>query len=374
MARARLRPEGRAPRAMRAKARSTWRAPQRLVDWSFPPTRLSTNFRNMTQQHRSLPIAGRATPKPIDSSLDLEDEIARLKKEKNAVVLAHYYQDGEIQDVADFIGDSLQLAQAAATTKADVICFAGVHFMAETAKILNPDKIVVVPDLEAGCSLASGAPAERVAAWKARHPGALLVSYINCSAAVKALSDYIVTSSNAEKIVAQIPRDKKVLFAPDKNLGGWIAKKLNRPMELWPGTCIVHDTFSERKILGLKERHPGALLLAHPECEDVVLKMADFIGSTTGILNYAVKSDKKEFIVATEPGILHQMEKQAAGKTFIPAPPEANCACNECPHMKKNTLEKVYLSLRDLEPRLEMDEALMRAARVPIDRMLELSK
>jgi quinolinate synthase len=328
----------------------------------------------MTQQHRTLPIAGRATPKPIDPALDLEDEITRLKKDKNAVVLAHYYQDGEIQDIADFIGDSLQLAQAAATTKADVICFAGVHFMAETAKILNPDKIVVVPDLEAGCSLASGAPAEKVAAWKARHPGSVLVSYINCSAAVKALSDYIVTSSNAEKIVAQIPPDKKVLFAPDKNLGGYIAKKLNRPMELWPGTCIVHDTFSERKIVGLKERHPGALLLAHPECEDVVLKMADFIGSTTGLLNYAVKSDKKEFIVATEPGILHQMEKQATGKRFIPAPPEANCACNECPHMKKNTLEKVYLSLRDLEPRLEMDEALMRAARVPIDRMLQLSK
>jgi quinolinate synthase len=328
----------------------------------------------MTQQQLRLPIAGRATPKPIDPALDLEDEITRLKKDKNAVVLAHYYQDGEIQDVADFIGDSLQLAQAAATTKADVICFAGVHFMAETAKILNPGKIVVVPDLEAGCSLASGAPAEKVAKWKARHPGSVLVSYINCSAAVKALSDYIVTSSNAEKIVAQIPADKTVLFAPDKNLGGYIAKKLNRPMELWPGTCIVHDTFSERKIIGLKERHPGALLLAHPECEDVVLKMADFVGSTTGILNFAVKSDKKEFIVATEPGILHQMEKQAAGKRFIPAPPEANCACNECPHMKKNTLEKVYLSLRDLEPRLEMDEALMRAARVPIDRMLELSK
>jgi quinolinate synthase len=328
----------------------------------------------MTLQHRSLPIAGRATPKPIDPSLDLEEEIGRLKKEKNAVVLAHYYQDGEIQDVADFIGDSLQLAQAAATTTADVICFAGVHFMAETAKILNPERIVVVPDLEAGCSLASGAPAEKVAAWKARHPGSVLVSYINCSAAVKALSDYIVTSSNAEKIVAQIPQDKKVLFAPDKNLGAYIAKKLNRPMELWPGTCIVHDTFSERKIVGLKERHPGALLLAHPECEDVVLKMADFVGSTTGILNYAVKSDKKEFIVATEPGILHQMEKQAAGKTFIPAPPEANCACNECPHMKKNTLEKVYLSLRDLEPRLEMDPALIAHARVPIDRMLELSK
>jgi quinolinate synthase len=323
---------------------------------------------------RSLPIAGRATPKPIDPALDLEAEIARLKKDKNAVILAHYYQDSEIQDVADFIGDSLQLAQAAAKTKADVICFAGVHFMAETAKILNPDKIVVIPDLEAGCSLASGAPAAKVAAWKARHPGAVLVSYINCSAEVKALSDYIVTSSNAEKIVAHIPADKPILFAPDKNLGGFINKKLGRNMVLWPGTCIVHDTFSERKLIGLKARHPDALVLAHPECDDVILKMADYVGSTTGILNFAKTNPAKAFIVATEPGILHQMKKAAPDKELIPAPPEANCACNECPHMKKNTMEKVYLSLRDLEPRLEMDEALMRAAKVPIDRMLELSK
>jgi quinolinate synthase len=323
---------------------------------------------------RSLPIAGRKAPLPIDPTLDLEAEIGKLKKEKNAVILAHYYQDDDVQDVADFIGDSLQLAQAAAKTTADVICFAGVHFMAETAKILNPDKIVVVPDLEAGCSLASGAPAAKVAAWKARHPGAVLVSYINCSAEVKALSDYIVTSSNAEKIVAQIPKETTVLFAPDKNLGGFLNRKLGREMVLWPGTCIVHDTFSERKLVGLKERHPDALVLAHPECDDVVLRLADYIGSTTGILNYATKSDAKAFIVATEPGILHQMTKAAPNKTFIPAPPEANCACNECPHMKKNTLEKVYLSLRDLAPRLEMDPALLRAARVPIDRMLELSK
>ncbi len=322
---------------------------------------------------RTLPIAGRAAEKPIDPTLDLEDEIGALKKKRNAVILAHYYQDGEIQDVADFIGDSLQLAQAAATTKADVICFAGVHFMAETAKILNPERIVVVPDMEAGCSLASGAPAEKVATWKARHPGAVLVSYINCSAAVKALSDYIVTSSNAEKIVAQIPADKTVLFAPDKNLGGFLNKKLGRKMLLWPGTCIVHDTFSERKILGLKQRYPDALLLAHPECDDVVLRMADYVGSTTGILNYATKSERRELIVATEPGILHQMQKQAPDKLLIPAPPEASCACNECPHMKKNTLEKVYLSLRDLEPRLEMDPALLKLARVPIDRMLALS-
>jgi quinolinate synthase len=323
---------------------------------------------------RSLPIAGRAADKPIDPALDLEDEIARLKKERNAVILAHYYQDSEIQDLADFIGDSLQLAQEAAKTRADVICFAGVHFMAETAKILNPDKVVVIPDLEAGCSLASGAPAEKIAAWKARHPGAVLVSYINCSAAVKALSDYIVTSSNAEKICAKIPADEEILFAPDKNLGGWINKRLGRQMILWPGTCIVHDTFSERKIAGLKERHPGALVLAHPECEDVVLRMADYVGSTTGILKFAAATDAKELIVATEPGILHQMTKAAPDKTFIPAPPEASCACNECPHMRKNTIEKVYLSLRDLEPRLDMDPALMRAARVPIDRMLELSK
>ena len=323
---------------------------------------------------RTLPIAGRAAQRPIDPSLDLEDAISRLKKERNAVILAHYYQDGEIQDCADFIGDSLQLAQAAAETKADVICFGGVHFMAETAKILNPDKIVVVPDMEAGCSLASGAPAAKVAAWKARHPGSVLVSYINCSAEVKALSDYIVTSSNAEKIVSQIPAETTVLFAPDKNLGGFLNKKLGRSMLLWPGTCIVHDTFSERKIIGLKHRHPDAQVLAHPECDDVVLRLADYVGSTTGILNFAVKSSAKSFIVATEPGILHQMQKAAPDKELIPAPPEANCACNECPHMKKNTLEKVYLSLRDLEPRLEMNEALLRAARVPIDRMLELSK
>ncbi|MCA9587152.1 MAG: quinolinate synthase NadA [Myxococcales bacterium] len=324
-------------------------------------------------QQRSLPIAGRATDKKIDPSLDLEDEIARLKKERNAVILAHYYQDSDVQDVADFIGDSLQLAQAAAKTTADVICFAGVHFMAETAKILNPDKIVVVPDLTAGCSLADGCPADKLAAWKAKYDDAVVVSYINCSAEVKALSDYIVTSSNAEKIVKQIPADRTVLFAPDKNLGGWLNRKLGREMKLWQGTCIVHDTFSERKLIGLKERHPGAKVLAHPECDEVILRMADFVGSTTGILNYAKSGDAKEYIVVTEPGILHQMQKAAPDKTFIAAPPEAGCSCNECPHMKKNTLEKVYLSLRDLEPRLEMKPELMVGARVPIDRMLQLS-
>lgn len=310
---------------------------------------------------------------PIDPSLDLEDEVRRLKKERNAVLLAHYYQDSEIQDLADVIGDSLQLAQAAAKTQADVICFAGVHFMAETAKILNPDKIVVLPDLAAGCSLADGCPPDKFAAWKAAHPNAVVISYINCSAPVKALSDYIVTSSNAEKIVASIPQDKEILFAPDKNLGAYLAKKLNRPMKLWQGSCVVHETFSERKLVGLKERYPGALVLAHPECEEVILRMADYIGSTTGILKYALASDKKEFIVVTEAGILHQMQKAAPEKTFIPAPPEANCACNECPFMKKNTLEKLYLSLRDLTPRIEMSAELLDKARLPIDRMLALS-
>jgi quinolinate synthase len=322
-----------------------------------------------------LPLAdARPSDEPkVDPSLDLEVEIQKLKKERNAVILAHYYQEGEIQDVADVIGDSLQLSQEAAKTTADVICFAGVHFMAETAKILNPGRIVVVPDLDAGCSLADGCPADKLAAWQARHPGSVTVSYINCSAEVKALSDYICTSSNAEKIVRAIPADKKVLFAPDKNLGAYLVKQIGRPMELWQGSCIVHETFSERKLVGLKERNPDALVLAHPECEEHVLRHADYIGSTTGILKYAVSSPKKRFIVVTEAGILHQMQKAAPDKEFIPAPPDANCACNECPYMKKNTLEKVYLSLRDLAPRLEMPMDLIARARVPIDRMLALS-
>lgn len=309
----------------------------------------------------------------IDPRLDLVAEVQRLKRERNAVVLAHYYQEGEIQDVADFLGDSLQLAQAAAKTEADVICFAGVHFMAETAKILNPHRVVVVPDMDAGCSLADGCPPARFAAWQAKFENAVTVSYINCTAEVKALSDYIVTSSNAEKIVAQIPKDKTILFGPDKNLGAWLNKKLGLDMKLWPGSCIVHETFSERKLVGLKERHPNAKVLAHPECEEIVLRHADFIGSTTAILNYAIANESSEFIVATEAGILHQMQKKAPEKIFIPAPPEANCACNECPFMKKNTLEKVYLALRDLKPELHMDPALLSRARLPIDRMLALS-
>jgi quinolinate synthase len=309
----------------------------------------------------------------VPVALDLEDEISRLKRERNAVLLAHYYQESEIQEVADFIGDSLQLAQAAAKTKADVICFAGVHFMAETAKILNPERTVVLPDLEAGCSLASGCPADRFAAWIAKHPGSVVVSYINCTAEVKALSDYIVTSSNAEKIVRSIPEDKTVLFAPDRNLGRFLEKKIGRQLVLWPGSCIVHETFSLRKLLGLKERHPDALVIAHPECEEPVLAHADYIGSTTGLLKYAQSSPAKQFIVVTESGILHAMRKAAPDKEFIPAPPDANCACNDCPFMKKNSLEKVYLSLRDLEPRIEMPAELIARARLPIERMLALS-
>ncbi|MGH7268873.1 MAG: quinolinate synthase NadA, partial [Polyangiaceae bacterium] len=256
---------------------------------------------------------------------------------------------------------------------ADVIAFCGVHFMAETAKILNPERVVVLPDLAAGCSLASGCPADRFGAWVAMHPGAVVVSYINCSAEVKALSDYIVTSSNAEKIVRSIPEDRTVLFAPDKNLGRYIEKKTGRKMVLWQGSCVVHETFSLRKLVGLKERHPDALVLAHPECEDAILASSDFIGSTTALLKYAVASPAHTLIIATEPGILHAIKKQAPDKTLIAAPPESNCACNECPFMRKNTLEKVYLALRDLTPRIEMDPELMDRARRPIERMLALS-
>ncbi len=313
-----------------------------------------------------------ATP-PIDPSLDLEAEIRRLKHERNAVLLAHYYQEDEIQDLADFLGDSLQLAQQAKKTTADVILFAGVHFMAETAKILNPDKIVVVPDLNAGCSLADGCPADRFRAWRAKHPGAVSITYINCSADVKAESDYICTSSNAEKIVRAIPEGKEILFAPDKNLGRWLIEKTGRKMLLWQGSCVVHETFSERKIVALMERHPDAKLIAHPECEESILRMAAYIGSTTALLKYTIADSAKKYIVATESGIIHQMRKASPDKEFIEGPPEGNCACNECPFMKLNTIEKVYLALRDLEPRIEMSAELRERARVPIDRMLSLS-
>ena len=309
----------------------------------------------------------------IDPKLDLEDEVRRLKKERNAVLLAHYYQEGDIQDLADFLGDSLQLAQEAKKTTADVILFAGVHFMAETAKILNPERTVVVPDMRAGCSLADGCPPDRFRAWRQRYPGAVSITYINCSAAVKAESDYICTSSNAEKIVRAIPADKEILFAPDKNLGRWLSEKIGRPMRLWQGSCIVHETFSERKILDLRQRHPDAKLIAHPECEEPILKVADYIGSTTALLKYTIADASKKFIVGTESGIVHQMRKASPDKEFIEAPPTGNCACNECPHMKLNTLEKVYLALRDLDPELKMDPDIIRRARVPLDRMLALS-
>ena len=305
--------------------------------------------------------------------LDLEQEIAKLKREMNAVILAHYYQESEIQDLADFVGDSLQLSQKAAATEADVIVFAGVLFMAETAKILNPDKLVLLPDLKAGCSLADGCPAQLFKAFRERYPDHLAISYINCSAEVKALSDIICTSSNAEKIIRQISPDQPILFAPDQHLGRYLMKKTGRELRLWPGSCMVHELFSERSLVQLKERHPGALVLAHPECTEAVLRHADYIGSTTGILNYAKQSPASEFIVATESGILHQMEKACPDKTFISAPGEGGCSCSECPHMKLNTMEKLYLCMRDRKPEIILDENLRERALRPIVRMLEMS-
>ncbi|PZP52588.1 MAG: quinolinate synthase [Pseudopedobacter saltans] len=310
----------------------------------------------------------------IDPTLDLFEEINKLKKEKNAVILAHFYQDGDIQDIADYIGDSLGLAQNAAKTEADMIVFAGVHFMAETAKILNPTKKVVLPDLNAGCSLADSAPADAFKRFKDQHPGHIVVSYINCTAEIKALSDIICTSSNAKAIIDSIPEDQPIIFAPDKNLGAYINKVTGRNMVLWNGSCMVHEIFSLEKILRLKTRHPEAKVLAHPECEEAVLKVADFIGSTTQILKYAQKDDCQTFIVVTETGILHQMMKDSPDKTFIPAPPDNGCACNDCPHMKLNTLEKLYLCMKYEQPELLMDESLRIAAKKPIERMLEISR
>ena len=320
----------------------------------------------------ALPLFPQSRREPALAELDLDAEIRRLKSERNAVFLAHYYQESEIQDLADVIGDSLQLAQAAQRTQADVILFAGVHFMAETAKILNPERIVLVPDMNAGCSLADNCPVDRFRAWKARYPGSVVVSYINCSAAVKAESDWICTSSNAERVVRAIPEDKTILFAPDKNLGRHVAKKTGRNLVLWPGACIVHETFSLRKLEALRLAHPNAKIIAHPECEEPLLELASFIGSTSALLGYVEKDPGNEFIVATEPGILHQMQKRAPTKKLVPAPPEGNCACNECPFMRLNTPEKVYLALRDLEPRLELPVELRERAKVPIDRMLAL--
>jgi quinolinate synthase len=309
----------------------------------------------------------------IDPQLDLFAEITRLKKEKNAIVLAHYYQEADIQDVADYIGDSLGLARKAQETDADMIVFAGVHFMAETAKILNPTKKVVLPDLHAGCSLSDSCPPALFQQFKAKHPNHLVISYINCSAGIKALSDIICTSSNAQKIVESLDPNQPIIFAPDKNLGAYINKQTGRNMLLWNGACMVHEIFSVEKITRLKVRHPEAKIIAHPECEEAVLQLADFIGSTTQLLKYTQQNSATTFIVATETGILHQMVKDSPNKTFIPAPPNNACACNDCPHMKLNTLEKLYLCMQYELPELLMDEELRLAAKKPIDRMLEIS-
>ncbi|HEY9709514.1 MAG TPA: quinolinate synthase NadA [Oculatellaceae cyanobacterium] len=304
---------------------------------------------------------------------DLFEAIAVLKQELNAVILAHYYQDPDIQDIADYIGDSLDLSRKAAGTDADVIVFAGVHFMAETAKILNPNKLVLLPDLNAGCSLASSCPPDAFAQFKAAHPGHLVVSYINCTAEIKAMSDIICTSSNAVKIVNQIPKDQPIIFAPDRNLGRYVMEQTGRDLVLWKGSCIVHETFSEKKIVQLKIEHPDAEIIAHPECEPPVLRHASYIGSTTALLKYSQSSPSQAFIVATEPGIIHQMKKQAPHKHFIPAPAMNNCACNECPYMRLNTLEKMYLAMKNRTPEVSLPEHIQIAALRPIQRMLEMS-
>jgi len=316
-----------------------------------------------------------ATTQLTDNAIpkDLFAAIEALKKELNAVVLAHYYQEPDIQDIADYIGDSLGLSRQAKETEADVIVFAGVHFMGETAKILNPDKLVLLPDLEAGCSLADSCPPEAFARFKAQHPDHMVISYINCTAEIKAMSDIICTSSNAVKIVNQLPVEQKIIFAPDRNLGRYVMEQTGRDMALWQGSCIVHETFSEKKMLQLKMEHPDAEIVAHPECEAAVLRHANYIGSTTALLTYVERSERERFIVATEPGIIHQMEKRVPMKHFIPAPPEANCQCNECPYMRLNTLEKLYLAMRNKAPEIRLSPEVRRAALVPIERMLEMS-
>ncbi|MGK7939956.1 MAG: quinolinate synthase NadA [Crocosphaera sp.] len=312
-------------------------------------------------------------PAPYQLPQDLFKAINQLKRELKAVILAHYYQDPDIQDIADFIGDSLALSQQAAKTEKEVIVFAGVHFMAETAKILNPDKLVLLPDLGAGCSLADSCPPQEFAQFKAQYPDALVVSYINCTAEIKAMSDIICTSSNAVKIVNQLPEDRPIIFAPDRNLGRYVAQETGRDLILWQGSCIVHETFSEKKIVQLQIEHPLAEVIAHPECEENVLRHASYIGSTTALLKYANQSDRQTFIVATEPGIIHQMEKEAPQKRFIPAPAVNNCNCNECPYMRLNTLEKLYLAMKSRQPEITMDESTRQAALKPIQRMLEMS-
>ena len=325
----------------------------------------------------SLPLAGapvaRALPRPVPQGHALLTEIARLRKEADAVLLAHYYQDGEIQDLADFVGDSLQLSQAAAKTRAKVIVFCGVHFMAETAKILNPDKQVLIPDLDAGCSLADRCPADAFERWLANYPGHKVVSYINCSAGVKALSDVICTSSNAVKMVQSFPKDQPLVFAPDRHLGAWVQKQTGRELVLWPGFCVVHEQFTARQLLRLKAQHPSAEIIAHPECEASVLDLADYIGSTRGLLDHVEKSAAKKFIVATEVGILHLMAKARPDAELIPAPPASGCNCAICPYMRLNSLEKLYLCLRDRTPEITLDEELRLRALRPVRRMLELS-
>ena len=309
----------------------------------------------------------------IDPSLDLFAEIEKLKIEKNAVVIAHYYQEPDIQDVADYIGDSLGLSQQAAKTDADIIVFAGVHFMAETAKILSPHKKVLLPDLKAGCSLADACPADLFSRFKMHHPDHVVITYINCSAEIKALSDIICTSSNAQKIIESVPIGKKIIFAPDKNLGKYLIRKTGRDMLLWNGACMVHEIFSIEKLWKLKSRHPHAKVIAHPECETHVLQLADYIASTTGLLKFTKSDPATEFIVVTESGIIHQMQKESPDKVFIPAPADNGCACNDCPHMKRNTLEKLYLCMKYEAPEIQVPEVTRLMAKKAIDRMLEIS-
>ena len=306
--------------------------------------------------------------------VDIRAEIERLRKERNAVILAHYYQKPEIQDIADFVGDSLELSRKAAETDAEVIAFCGVKFMADTAKILSPEKIVVLPDLDAGCSLEDSCPPAQFKAFREAHPDHIALTYINCSTEVKALSDVIVTSSSAEKILSQIPPEQKIIFGPDKHLGGYLSRKLGREMLLWPGVCIVHEAFSETELIKLKAQHPDAPVAAHPECPGYIVEHADYVGSTSGILNYAKTMEGDTLIVATEPHIIHQMEKAVPEKTFIGAPgADGNCNCNICPYMALNTMEKLYIALRDLEPRVEIDEELRLAAKRSLDKMLEMA-
>jgi quinolinate synthase len=306
--------------------------------------------------------------------LDLIDEIQRLKKERNAVILAHYYQKPAIQDLADFVGDSLDLSRKAAATDAEVIAFCGVRFMAETAKILSPEKTVILPDMDAGCSLEDSCPPDQFAAFRAAHPDHIALTYINCSAEVKALSDIIVTSSAAESIIEQIPKDQKIIFGPDRHLGGYLNRRFGREMLLWPGICIVHQAFSETELLKLMAQNPGAPVAAHPECPPHIVDHADLVGSTKAILDFALTSPAETIIVATEPHIIHQMEKAAPHKTFIGAPGgDGNCNCNMCPYMALNTLEKLYVALRDLKPRIELSDEVMTKARVPLERMLEMA-